>query len=600
MNEKRIETLSIDAVRDSIVASDYLDQFIQDNDKEPSWDGFIYIYNNKRKRKRDLIGRVPAQIKGKETNDFSNEEISYPIKTNDLNNYLNDGGAIFFVVYVNGTDLRKKIYYIELPIIRIRMLLREAKGQQTISVNLKIFPEDSNRKRMILINCWENCQKQSSFCNATLLSIEELEKAGVLEGLTIPVTTIEGINPETALLFNDVFLYAKIKGCSIPQPIEAIPVELFTQKELPAFITIDDKLFYNSVKQIRRADSVTTIIGDSLSIITNTKNKDLTVTFKQTNSLRSLAIDLEFIIAFVENGYFQYNGIKIPFNETDADLSKFNINNEKQYLQLLKNTVKTLDILGCKKDVEINTLTHMDWNNINYLIKAFVDKSTVSGLKNDLSVLQGVRFGNLSFILCFEHVENQPGTYRIYDYFNKDLILIYESNDGVKLPTSQFDILSSKELLIADNIRYDILLKSFKRINKHPELADRANTFLLRLLLAYDKDSSKTELLKVAFDFANWLMDVTDEEMPYNLRLLNLIQVEKRMGDINLTRKKELFKIIETPNLTEIEYVGAYLLLGQQDAAEVHFKKMNENQQEMFKQFPIYHFWNNNIGNQNG
>ena len=43
MDNKAIETLAISAVKDSIVSTEILDQFIADNDKEPSWDGFIYV-----------------------------------------------------------------------------------------------------------------------------------------------------------------------------------------------------------------------------------------------------------------------------------------------------------------------------------------------------------------------------------------------------------------------------------------------------------------------------------------------------------------------------------------------------------------------------
>ena len=95
MDQKTIETLSISAVRDSIVRSDYLDQFIADNDKEPSWDGFVYIYNDKSKKKEKLIGRMAVQVKGTENNDFSNNEIIYRVYTSDLMNYLYDGGCIF-------------------------------------------------------------------------------------------------------------------------------------------------------------------------------------------------------------------------------------------------------------------------------------------------------------------------------------------------------------------------------------------------------------------------------------------------------------------------------------------------------------------------
>ena len=46
LSKKAKETLSVDAVRDSIMMTDHLDQFIPDNDKEPFWDGAVYIYEN--------------------------------------------------------------------------------------------------------------------------------------------------------------------------------------------------------------------------------------------------------------------------------------------------------------------------------------------------------------------------------------------------------------------------------------------------------------------------------------------------------------------------------------------------------------------------
>ena len=57
MDKKAIETLSVNAVRDSIVQCALLDQFIPDNDKEPSWDGHVYAYKNSSKRKEAFLFR---------------------------------------------------------------------------------------------------------------------------------------------------------------------------------------------------------------------------------------------------------------------------------------------------------------------------------------------------------------------------------------------------------------------------------------------------------------------------------------------------------------------------------------------------------------
>ena len=147
MNKKAVETISVNAVRDSIVCSDFLDQYIPDNDKEPSWDGSVYIYTDKSKTKDKLKGRIPVQVKGTEKDDFSKEEISFPVSTVDLKNYLNDGGAVFFVVYIGQKGLRKQIYYSELPPIKLKMYLAEAKGQKT-----KSFHQILMKKRQYFSN----------------------------------------------------------------------------------------------------------------------------------------------------------------------------------------------------------------------------------------------------------------------------------------------------------------------------------------------------------------------------------------------------------------------------------------------------------------
>ena len=43
MNSKAIETIAVNAIKDSVVTVDVLEPYITENDKGPSWDGYIYI-----------------------------------------------------------------------------------------------------------------------------------------------------------------------------------------------------------------------------------------------------------------------------------------------------------------------------------------------------------------------------------------------------------------------------------------------------------------------------------------------------------------------------------------------------------------------------
>ena len=61
MDQKDIETIAISKVKVSLTSNAYLSPFLNENDKEPSWDGQIYLYKKEGKRKADIEGRVSVQ-----------------------------------------------------------------------------------------------------------------------------------------------------------------------------------------------------------------------------------------------------------------------------------------------------------------------------------------------------------------------------------------------------------------------------------------------------------------------------------------------------------------------------------------------------------
>lgn len=597
MDKKAIEDLSVSAVKNSITVCDLLSPFIPDNDKEPSWDGHVYIYKDKHKKK-DGVRRIPVQVKGTEKNDFSKIEISFPVSTADLNNYLNDGGVVFFVVYIGHSGQNIQIYYAGLTPIKIRILLEEAKGQASKSIKLTRFPSDNNQKEMIIINCWEDCRRQASFAKATLYSLEELEQQGALESVTLSVTSVGGVDPQTALLTNEVYLYANIKGGVIPQPIEAIPQRLVVQEEKDARIMVGEQLFYTKVRIVREGKTIRTFFGESFSITTQVADKAVKFNYKGTHNLRALTVDLSFILALIDNKSFTYNGASFPFNIDSADFSNFPRDEMRGRLVYFKKIVQLLDRFGCERDIDLKSLQAKDWNNINILIKGIIDNEPVGGLKKDLPPVLTLEVGNLRFVVCLFKDGDEGDAYRISDFFTTELLCVYEDKKGEKLTTSQYFNLRAKDFLEADNIRYDVLLPSFQKTERNKETMTRANYLLLEILNAYDI-SSKPEMLATAISFSDWIKTASEEELPYPIRTLNDLQIKKRQRELEEEEKKELYRLIETPGVGEETIVGAYLLLEQQTAAEIHFEKLPAAIQSKFKQFPIYHFWNNG-GDHNG
>ena len=143
------------------------------------------------------------------------------------------------------------------------------------------------------------------------------------------------------------------------------------------------------------------------------------------------------------------------------------------------------------------------------------------------------------------------------------------------------------------NIDFDALLPSFKKTEHHYDKFNRANWFLLDLISAYDeaKGNRKEELLRVCNDFSEWMLTTSDDELDYQVKTLNRFQVIKRMRDFTEEEISALYEFVEGKNTREDSLIGAYLLLGQQQAADIHFKKLSIEEQDIFKKYPIFHFY---------
>ena len=128
MDSNAIENISVSKLKMVLMLNDYLSPFINEGDKEPSWDGNIYLYNKKGKKKKDIKGRVSIQVKGEEKSITKKNEIKYPVSVVDLRNYLSDGGVIYFVVYVDKQG-NSKIYYCAMEPLRIQDFLKELKRE---------------------------------------------------------------------------------------------------------------------------------------------------------------------------------------------------------------------------------------------------------------------------------------------------------------------------------------------------------------------------------------------------------------------------------------------------------------------------------------
>lgn len=595
LDNKVIETLSVNAVKNSIVMSDFLDQFIADNDKEPSWDGFVYIYGERSKEKSKLKGRMPVQVKGVNNNDHSNEVISYSMSTVDLRNYLNDGGCVLFVVYIGNCGMTNKIYYAELTPVKLKRLLKEAGIQGYKTIHLKEFPVDGDKKANIFLNCLQNCQKQASFKDGELRRLKELrelKEQGMLENIVVPVSSVGETDPQMELIKNEVYLYAQVKGSSIPQPFDIILQDIQTHQTIDALVTIDDRVFYTNFRIIRSVKRTTICYGDSLKVIFDENSTLAEINYKNSDKIRILARDLDFMLNFLEKGYFKVDDNIIPFDYDGMKDTNFDKVKERELLSWAQEIVRILDALGCADDIDVNDMQDADWKNLFELKAVLLDKETIKGLKKDLLPAASLKVGKLQFAISFQHCK-EKGSYEVYDFFNLDHPILVEdkNNIGKMIPVSRASLLHENDFLTLSNMNFDILLPEFQKMERCSETFNRATDFLLRLLNAYDiaEEPRKTKILNVCKSFNKWMEEASDEEIEYSIKMLNILQTVKRYRNLNRNEIEILCSIAENKEVGEACKAGAYLLLEQQQAAEIHLAKLSKEEQEKFKKYPIYY-----------
>ena len=177
------------------------------------------------------------------------------------------------------------------------------------------------------------------------------------------------------------------------------------------------------------------------------------------------------------------------------------------------------------------------------------------------------------------------------DFFKEEFSAEIALQGEKKFPISQYIILKKEDFYLVNNIKYNILLPSFKRIKKYSETIGSINQFLLKMILAYD-ESQNEEILLIAKDFSEWICsEFNEEELSYSIKELNKLQVIKRLRKLNDEEKDKIYEILENKDINSEIRFGSYVLLEQKVAAKRYFEKLNEKSKKELINYPIYNLW---------
>ena len=304
MNSRQIEQIAVGAVKDIFLKNGLFNPCISENDREPIWDGFIYLQS-----KNQSTIRIAVQVKGKTIKNIPSTP-SYPIRLTDLHAYKRDGGILYFVVYITKTG--NFVYIAKLAPIDLRRYIQKANNQNKISVRLSPFNPDIASLENDLRDFYRDCKKQISFTDKKILSLEEASKHGYKI-----TATISGCKTKEEALFKltnqPVYLYAETgdNGFSTEYPIGEQQYSVYRGTHVNEDIKVAGKVYYTEYDIYRNKDTEIVNIGNFLTIGINNRKVNFIKFDSKNYNISTRLHELVFLLECIKTKVICYGGNKV-------------------------------------------------------------------------------------------------------------------------------------------------------------------------------------------------------------------------------------------------------------------------------------------------
>lgn len=581
MNSRQIEQIAVGAVKDIFLKNGLFDPCISENDREPHWDGFIYLQN-----KSQTTIRIAVQVKGKTINKIPNTP-SYPIRLTDLHAYKRDGGVLYFVVFI--TKKGNFVYFAKLAPIDLRRYIQKANNQNVVSVRLSPFNQETTSLENDLRDFHRDCKKQISFTDKKILSLEEVNKYGYKITATVSgcKTKEEALSK---LVSQPIYLYAETgeNGVSTEYPIGDQPYTVYSCIHVKEDVKVAKKVYYTEYDIYQNKDIEIVNIGNFLTIIII--NKKINCIKFNSNNLHicTRLHKLEFLRDSLKNKTICYGENKVQIKKISPSDYK---GVEEEYKRWYRAKM-LYEQMGITADVNIGDLNDEDAACLDLLGQAIIDKKPIFQ-NHELNPITTATIGKYHFLLFATKLSN--GKYKVEEFFKyaNKLVFAYENSKGDKLISSPFTpIFYNKDFTTAHNINYSTLVSSYEFASQYNhDIYNRATNDILLALKTYDSLSIKNpKLLQGIKTLSKWILDKTTENKICHT--INFFQIIKRERNLTSEEKYSLINLLEDSEISNEEKTAIHLLLENKTIAEIYFKKLPKKQQKMFASLPISFFMN--------
>lgn len=595
VDTKAIEEKALNHFKSFIEDSKVISQFIADNDKEPCWDGHLYLYADGIKDKEHLQGRVPVQIKGTEVDSFVTKKWKYKLEKADLKAYLEE--PTFFIVCQVKRDSKDRIlFFRELLPDLVNKLLRDMGKNETRKTLFHPLTDDLKEFEDQLMVFLSNSKKMISFAHSNLLSMEEALKKGIKEfSFIVPTKYADRLQLMKYLSTHSSYIYAKIsKELDVDMPLSNGPGRFIFQRDDDGEVRVGDRVYFKGYHNEIKEGRIIIKIGNVMTINMPMDNTDMEQTtvklITKAKYLKESINEAEFGVALNDTGVLSVGKLDLKMNVHEKEY----VEELRQKLMRWKELDNVLDKLHVTKPFDLTAITDGQGKLIDLLIET-VGKGNMVNLPGQETTLLFWEIGNIKLLLWC--AVGKDGMCAIGDFFDSSIRIAYKISEDETINVSPYSYLQLDKLWEkVDNIDFDSIIASAEEAARQHEYCYMMSNYDVLAMITAADALEKTDverskkLLEEALKLDEWLIEKEIKDKMRPLHIINKMQILKRQRELTADERQTLEDMLNEEFAEDMVKAGVYLLLDRQGDFQQLFEKMQEDEKKSVKEFPIWRF----------
>lgn len=595
-----IELLAVNKVSDMISRCSRLAPRINSNDKTPFTDGAIDIYRSPSGSKKDFVGRVSVQVKGRTVEKGSKHKrrwgLPYRLDRDDLEGHLRDSGVLYFVVDIAKETGKRKTYYALLNPFRIQDILAAMQPKQkSTSFVLKPLPKDPNQIYDIVNLAYrtrDELKQQVTLDDDLMKSASEFTifTDGTVD-FNQPVRLKTGEQDFSVVFTTKAGIQVPISG-----DWELIP-EIYAGQATDLTMSSGDITFTQPIRRKINQSTMTLKLSPGLSFIIEETEDGRIATFEITahSNLGGRFKDLSFVLAVGRTSAFSINGHEQRLKDQGHD----DLSEIHEHFRSLKKLVSLFNYLGADPFlVNLNSVDDRRIKQLTMLHHALVEGHEVSQNFTEAGrVYQPV--GPWGFeLFCTPGKEEDRWFY--YNLFDPDLpfqFIMRDQDDSKDYwRVTPYEVVDAENLPNVLNLSLEDVVGAYEKIGAYEETTDLANLMVLKFIEAADSSEvRRDEFLTAAERLNEWTLNRGQDKPELSV---NRWQIAARKGSLTRMDRNSIRVLRRIATKGEIEgaeliEVACSILLGNIEEIEFSIENLTETDLEALHSWPIWTYHQN-------